>query len=89
MTGWGQAGPLAGRAGHDINYIAVAGEDCTVSSYAPRSGAGVLVLAAAARSGELGLLQLSLVGFTTNLHGTRGDRVGSATTEGALAGRHH
>jgi alpha-methylacyl-CoA racemase len=25
MTGWGQAGPLAGRAGHDINYIAVAG----------------------------------------------------------------
>ena len=25
MTGWGQAGPLAARAGHDINYIAVAG----------------------------------------------------------------
>jgi alpha-methylacyl-CoA racemase len=25
MTGWGQAGPLARRAGHDINYIAVAG----------------------------------------------------------------
>jgi alpha-methylacyl-CoA racemase len=25
MTGWGQAGPLAQRAGHDINYIAVAG----------------------------------------------------------------
>ena len=25
MTGWGQDGPFADRAGHDINYIAVAG----------------------------------------------------------------
>jgi alpha-methylacyl-CoA racemase len=25
MTGWGQKGPLAGAAGHDINYIALAG----------------------------------------------------------------
>ncbi|MBB4021684.1 MULTISPECIES: CaiB/BaiF CoA transferase family protein [Actibacterium] len=25
MTGWGQTGPLAPRAGHDINYIAIAG----------------------------------------------------------------
>lgn len=25
MTGWGQAGPLAGKAGHDINYIALSG----------------------------------------------------------------
>ena len=25
MTGWGQTGPLANRAGHDINYIALAG----------------------------------------------------------------
>jgi len=25
LTGWGQDGPLAGRAGHDIDYIAVAG----------------------------------------------------------------
>ncbi len=25
MTGWGQRGPLAARAGHDINYIAVSG----------------------------------------------------------------
>jgi len=25
MTGWGQSGPLAPRAGHDINYIAIAG----------------------------------------------------------------
>ena len=25
MTGWGQDGPLASRAGHDINYIAITG----------------------------------------------------------------
>ena len=25
MTGWGQEGPLAPRAGHDIDYIAIAG----------------------------------------------------------------
>jgi alpha-methylacyl-CoA racemase len=25
MTGWGQEGPVAARAGHDINYIALAG----------------------------------------------------------------
>jgi alpha-methylacyl-CoA racemase len=25
MTGWGQEGPLSGAAGHDINYIALAG----------------------------------------------------------------
>jgi alpha-methylacyl-CoA racemase len=25
MTGWGQSGPLAGKAGHDIDYIAIAG----------------------------------------------------------------
>lgn len=25
MTGWGQSGPMAQRAGHDINYIALAG----------------------------------------------------------------
>ncbi len=25
MTGWGQEGPLAARAGHDINYIAISG----------------------------------------------------------------
>ncbi|AJY63067.1 CaiB/BaiF CoA transferase family protein [Burkholderia glumae] len=25
MTGWGQHGPLAGRAGHDLNYVALTG----------------------------------------------------------------
>jgi alpha-methylacyl-CoA racemase len=33
MTGWGQDGPLAGAAGHDINYIALAG---ALSTYGRR-----------------------------------------------------
>jgi alpha-methylacyl-CoA racemase len=36
MTGWGQSGPLAGAAGHDINYIALAG---ALSTYG-RAGEG-------------------------------------------------
>lgn len=33
MTGWGQTGPKADRAGHDINYIALSG---ALSTYGPR-----------------------------------------------------
>lgn len=33
MTGWGQDGPKAPRAGHDINYIALSG---ALSTYGPR-----------------------------------------------------
>lgn len=38
MTGWGQAGPLAHVAGHDINYIAIAG---ALGMIGPRGGAPV------------------------------------------------
>lgn len=34
-TGWGQTGPLAGLAGHDINYIAVTG---ALDAIGPRGG---------------------------------------------------
>jgi alpha-methylacyl-CoA racemase len=32
MTGWGQEGPLSGAAGHDINYIALAGALHTIGT---------------------------------------------------------
>ncbi|MGE4337874.1 MAG: CaiB/BaiF CoA transferase family protein [Pigmentiphaga sp.] len=35
MTGWGQQGPLASAAGHDINYIALSG---ALSMIGPRGG---------------------------------------------------
>ncbi|MEY2570527.1 MAG: alpha-methylacyl-CoA racemase, partial [Acidimicrobiaceae bacterium] len=35
MTGWGRTGPLADRAGHDIDYIAIAG---ALSAFGARGG---------------------------------------------------
>jgi len=36
ITGWGQDGPLAHRAGHDINYLAIAGALHTVGRHGER-----------------------------------------------------
>jgi alpha-methylacyl-CoA racemase len=41
MTGWGQDGPLAARAGHDINYIALAG---VLHAFGRKGGAPVAPL---------------------------------------------
>lgn len=38
MTGWGQQGPLALRAGHDINYIALAGVLHAIGTGGPDGG---------------------------------------------------
>jgi alpha-methylacyl-CoA racemase len=38
MTGWGQSGPMAASAGHDINYIALSG---ALDAIGPRGGAPV------------------------------------------------
>jgi alpha-methylacyl-CoA racemase len=35
MTGWGQDGPLASRAGHDVNYVALSG---ALHAIGPRDG---------------------------------------------------
>lgn len=36
VTGWGQSGPLAARAGHDINYLGLSG---ALAAIGPRDGA--------------------------------------------------
>ena len=41
MTGWGQTGPLAARAGHDLNYIALSG---VLYGIGPADGAPVVPL---------------------------------------------
>ena len=41
MTGWGQEGPLSQQAGHDINYIALAG---VLDAIGPKAGAPVVPL---------------------------------------------
>jgi len=69
MTGWGQSGPLANTAGHDINYIAISGALGAIGSaerpYPPLNlvadfGGGALylafgVLAAVMRARETGV----------------------------------
>ena len=35
MTGWGQEGPLANAAGHDINYISITGALAVLSASTP------------------------------------------------------
>ena len=62
MTGWGQAGPLAGAAGHDINYIALSGTLHTIGrdgrpsppvNYVGDFGGGGMLLAFAMASALL------------------------------------
>ncbi len=62
MTGWGQEGPLAGAAGHDINYVALSGTLHTVGrdgrpsppvNYVGDFGGGGMLLAFAVASALL------------------------------------
>ena len=65
MTGWGQTGPLAQAAGHDINYIALSGVLHTVGragerpvppvNYVGDFGGGAMMLAFAMVSALLGV----------------------------------
>ncbi|WP_151772103.1 CaiB/BaiF CoA transferase family protein [Streptomyces abyssomicinicus] len=83
MTGWGQHGPLADRAGHDINYISLTGALHAVGpSEAPvvplnlvgDFGGGGMLLA-------LGILSAVISARTTG----RGQVVDAAMTDGSAA----
>ncbi|CAN5134585.1 CaiB/BaiF CoA-transferase family protein [soil metagenome] len=82
MTGWGQDGPLAQRAGHDINYIAVAGV------LEPIGRAGDRPLPPGNLVGDFGgggmLLALGVVAaLFEREHSGRGQVVDAAMTDGA------
>ncbi len=82
MTGWGQQGPLAPRAGHDITYLAVSGALHGIGeadrppvppiNYLADFGGGAMVLAC-------GILAALLQARTTGL----GQVVDAAMTDGA------
>ncbi|CAG9187133.1 CaiB/BaiF CoA transferase family protein [Cupriavidus pinatubonensis] len=82
MTGWGQTGPMADRAGHDLNYIALSG----VLSGIGRAGeAPVPPLNLVGDYGGGGML-LALGVVAALLHvqrGGKGQVVDAAMTEGA------
>lgn len=81
MTGWGQAGPLAQAAGHDINYIAlsgalhsvgVAGKPVPPVNYVGDFGGGAMMLAFAMVSALLAVRM-----------GGAGDVIDCAMTDGS------
>jgi alpha-methylacyl-CoA racemase len=84
MTGWGQHGPLAKAAGHDINYISVTG---ALHAIGPANGAPVPPLNLVGDYGG-GSLYL-IVGILAALHEAkrsgRGQVVDAAMTDGVLS----
>lgn len=82
MTGWGQTGPLAERAGHDLNYIALAG---VLSGIGRRDGPPVPPLNLVGDYGGGGmLLALGVLAALLDVQrGGAGQVVDAAMTEGA------
>src|SRR5215469_7933886 len=82
MTGWGQSGPLAPRAGHDINYLAITG---ALASIGPADGAPVppLNLVADFGGGTMFLVAGILAALLERQRSGRGQVVDSAMVDGA------
>ncbi len=84
MTGWGQSGPLAPTAGHDINYIAISG------ALAPIGRAGDRPVPPLNFVGDLGgggmLLAYGMVcALLESRRSGRGDVVDAAVLDGAAS----
>ena len=84
MTGWGQHGPLSHTAGHDINYIALAG---ALHAIGPAAGAPVppLNLVGDYGGGSLYLLAGILAALHDRRRPGRGQVVDAAITDGVLS----
>lgn len=82
MTGWGQTGPMADRAGHDLNYIALSG---VLSGIGPAGGRPVPPLNLVGDYGGGGmLLAMGVLAALLNVQrGGAGQVVDAAMTEGA------
>lgn len=82
MTGWGQTGPLAARAGHDLNYLALSG---VLSGIGRADSAPVPPLNLVGDYGGGGmLLALGVVAALLNVQrGGEGQVVDAAMIEGA------
>ncbi len=84
MTGWGQHGPLAQAAGHDLNYIALTG---ALHAIGPKDGAPVppLNLIGDYGGGSLYLLVGVLAALREASISGRGQVVDAAMTDGAIS----
>ncbi len=84
MTGWGQEGPLAQSAGHDINYIAVTG---ALAAIGRREGGPVppLNLVGDYGGGSLYLVMGMLAALLEAKSSGRGQVVDAAITDGVIS----
>ncbi len=82
MTGWGQDGPLAQAAGHDINYVAISG---ALHAIGPRDGKPTVPLNYIGDFGGGGmLLAVGVLAALLEAKGSgRGQVVDAAMTDGA------
>ncbi|GAD24564.1 CaiB/BaiF CoA-transferase family protein [Acidovorax sp. MR-S7] len=83
MTGWGQEGPLAKRAGHDINYIALTG---ALHAIGPRERPAVPLNVVGDYGGGATFLAIGLLAGLLRARATgKGEVVDAAMIDGAAA----
>jgi len=82
MTGWGQTGPLAQAAGHDINYIALSGALHSMGA-ADRPPVPPLNLVGDYGGGGMLLVVGVLAAYAQAQHSGQGQVVDTAMTDGA------
>lgn len=83
LTGWGQNGPLAGRAGHDIGYLAVSGalDGIGTADGGPIAPLGTIGdFAGGAMLAVIGIL----AALTERAHSGRGQVIDAAILDGVL-----
>lgn len=83
MTGWGQEGPLAARAGHDINYIALTGALAAIGP--AEAPVAPLNLVGDYGGGSLYLVMGILAALVERAGSGRGQVVDAAMCDGALS----
>ena len=84
MTGWGQSGPLSQAAGHDINYISIAGA-LGAMGYADRPPAPPLNLVGDFGGGAMYLLTGVLAALLERNSSGKGQVIDAAMTDGTAS----
>ncbi len=84
MTGWGQEGPLSQVAGHDINYISIAGA-LGAMGYADRPPAPPLNLVGDFGGGAMYLLAGVLAALVERGNSGKGQVIDAAMTDGTAS----
>ncbi|MGB0321169.1 MAG: CaiB/BaiF CoA transferase family protein [Pseudohongiellaceae bacterium] len=84
MTGWGQTGPLSQAAGHDINYISIAGA-LGAMGYADRPPAPPLNLVGDFGGGAMYLLTGILAALVERATSGQGQIIDAAMTDGTAS----